>query len=230
LILSSGARLDATARTDGTLRLAGGQTLSGFGFVLGKVVVTNNAVISPGNSAIGTLTLNSSLNINGGQAWMALGKNGGLPANDYVTGVTTLTYGGSLLVTNTGTDALVAGDNFKLFNATSYTGSFTNFSLPPLGTNLVWDVSKLTVNGTISVATTIQPPVINGGAVLTGNGVEFSFSGPSGQTYKVLGSSNISIPMTNWFVLTNGTFGVGPASFTDPAATNPAGFYRVVSP
>jgi hypothetical protein len=36
--------------------------------------------------------------------------------------------------------------------------------------------------------------------------------------------------MAAWTQLTNGTFGSGPASFTDPAATNDARFYRIVSP
>jgi autotransporter-associated beta strand protein len=230
LVVSIGARLDATARTDGTLRVGAGQTLSGFGSVLGKVVVTNNAVISPGGDAIGALTFNSSLNLAGGQAWLAVSKTGGVLANDFITGVTTLTYGGTLVVTNSGPDALITGDSFKLFNAASYAVTFTNYSLPPLATNLVWNTSGLVVNGTIAVAAAIQAPVINGGAMLTSGGVQFSFSGPNGQSYKVLGTTNLSIPMTNWVVLTNGTFGVGPATFTDPAATNPAGFYRVVSP
>jgi hypothetical protein len=38
------------------------------------------------------------------------------------------------------------------------------------------------------------------------------------------------VPLTNWLVFTNGTFGAGPASFTDTSFTNPARYYRVVSP
>jgi autotransporter-associated beta strand protein len=232
LVVASGATLDASGRSDSTLRLAAGQTLSGFGAVAGRVTFTNGAVIAPGGNAMGTLTLNNILDLTGGQAQMRINKTGGILANDAVTGVTTLTCAGTLAVTNTGTDPLAPGDSFKLFNATSYAGAFVSFILPPLATNLVWDTSKLAVNGTLSVAAPVVlvPPTLSGVVSAGAGGVQITFSGTNGQTYKVLSSTNVSLPITNWIVLTNGTFGAGPATFTDGAATNPAGFYRIVSP
>jgi hypothetical protein len=38
------------------------------------------------------------------------------------------------------------------------------------------------------------------------------------------------LPLTNWLMLTNGSFGAGTMSFTDGAATNGQKFYRVASP
>jgi len=58
----------------------------------------------------------------------------------------------------------------------------------------------------------------------------FSFGGPNGQSYQVLCSTNLSLPWTNWTVLTNGAFGVGNSYFTNPAPTNSRMFYRVRSP
>jgi len=231
LVVGGNATLDASARTDGTLRLASGQTLSGFGTVLGKVAVTNNAAISPGGTTtVGTLTLNSTLNLTGGQAWLAVSKTGGSPVNDLVTGITTLTCGGTLLVTNITSDAaaLAAGDSFKLFNATSYAGAFTNYSLPALATNLEWNISQLATSGTLSVIA-LTTPVVSG-VVQTNGGVQLSFSGNNGQTYHVLGSTNMLSPLATWQVITNGTFGASPAAYTDSQATNPAYFYRIVSP
>jgi autotransporter-associated beta strand protein len=231
LVVASGAKLDASGRTDGTLNLVAGQTLSGFGTVVGKVVVANGAVIAPGGSALGTLTLNSTLNLAGGQVWMAVSKTGGTAANDYLTGVTAFTLGGTLVVTNVTSDAtpLTAGDNFKLFNATTYASAFTNYNLPPLAPNLQWNTSQLASSGTLSVIA-LPPPVLSSAVSLAGGGIQLSFSGNSGQTYRVLGSTNLTLPLASWQVLTNGTFGAGPASFTDAAATNSQGLYRIASP
>ena len=64
----------------------------------------------------------------------------------------------------------------------------------------------------------------------TAGGFALTFSGPSGQTYKVLGSTNVALPLTSWSVLTSGTFGASPVSYTNTPATAPQEFYRVVSP
>ena len=228
LVVAGGATLDASARTDGTLRLAAGQTLTGFGTVLGKVAVTNGAIIAPGGTAIGTLTLNSLLNLTGGQAWLAIGKTGGTIANDAVTGVTSLTYGGTLVVTNIGTDTLAAGDSFKLFGALAYNGVFTNFNLPTLGTNLQWNTSQLTANGTLTVIA-LAPPSLT--ATVTGSAsFSLTLGGNSGQTYRVLTTTNLALPLASWTVVTTGTFGAVPANYNVSTATNQTGFYRIVSP
>lgn len=67
---------------------------------------------------------------------------------------------------------------------------------------------------------------------MTSNNGSFtlSCSGPAGQTYRVLASTNLALPLKNWQVLTNGTFGVNLINFTDHPATNSARFYRLASP
>jgi hypothetical protein len=231
LVVASGATLDASARTDGTLKLISGQTLGGFGSVVGKVVATNGAAIAPGNSVnIGTLTFNSTVNLTGGQAQMTISKSGATLGNDLLTGITTLTCGGSLIVTNFGPDALAAGDSFKLFNATTFAGVFTNFNLPPLATNLMWNTSQIAANGTLSVIA-IVPPVLSGAALFGGGGFQLTFSGPAGQTYKILTSTNLVLPMVNWTFVTNGTFSASPVTFTNGIAPGtPAGYFRIASP
>ena len=175
LVVSGGATLDATARTDGTLRLVAGQTLSGFGAVAGKVAATNGAAIAPGVDGVGSLIFNNTVNLIGGQAQLKISKTGATPANSSLTGITTLTCGGTLVVTNLGPDALTAGDTFKLFYATTYAGAFTNFNLPTLATNLAWDTSKVAVNGNLAV---FAPVVITNqpSGVVTNAGNPVSFT------------------------------------------------------
>ena len=91
---------------------------------------------------------------------MELSKTGVTLSNDRVAGITALSYGGSLVVTNIGADSLAAGDSFTLFTANSCSGSFTNLVLPALSSGLAWDTSNLVVNGSITVVSPTSPPVI----------------------------------------------------------------------
>ena len=57
-----------------------------------------------------------------------------------------------------------------------------------------------------------------------------SFSGQAGQNYKVLATDDLALPLNEWTVLTNGTFGSGAVTFMDSSTNLPAQFYRIVSP
>jgi len=61
-----------------------------------------------------------------------------------------LSYGGTLTISNTG-PAWVAGNSLNLFTANHYAGAFTAISPATPGTGLLWDTSKLAVNGTLVV-------------------------------------------------------------------------------
>jgi hypothetical protein len=75
----------------------------------------------------------------------------------------------------------------------------------------------------------LVPPVVLSQTIIGGK-FQLSFTGPDGQSYRVLGTTNLSLPLASWTVLTNGTF-AGPATFIDTAtADNPARFYKVGSP
>src|SRR5207237_552599 len=81
---------------------------------------------------------------------MELSKNGAALTNDQIEVIGALTYGGALTVSHIGPDALAAGDNFRLFVASSYTNAFSSLSLPPLDPELAW-TNKLLVDGSIEV-------------------------------------------------------------------------------
>jgi len=46
-----------------------------------------------------------------------------------------------------------------------------------------------------------------------------------------LGTTNLALPLSNWIQVGSGAFAAGGTyTFTDTSATNPATFYRVVTP
>ncbi|WP_264487239.1 beta strand repeat-containing protein [Luteolibacter arcticus] len=156
----------ATTVSSGTLRLAGslaatattvlsGAALEGTGTTSGAVTVQSGGTLAPGVSAIGTLAINNTLTL-AGTAVMEIRRTGSVLSTDSVSGITTLAYGGSLVVTNTGSSALLAGDTFQLFSATTYTGTLGSITLPSLSPGLVWETGNLAVNGTIRVG---APPL-----------------------------------------------------------------------
>ena len=125
---------------------------------------------------------------------------------------------------------------------TSYTWVFATAS----GGILNFDASKFAIDatafanaytGTFSVAkqgnnlvVNYTPFMILSSGPLTGASFPLTFSGPNGQTYQVLTSTNVALPLASWTVLTTGTFGVSPVTYTDTTATNAHQFYLIVSP
>lgn len=134
-----------------TVTVSSGATLGGSGTINGPTTVSSGGVIAPGSLGVGTLTLNNTLSLSG-TARMEIGKTGTTLTTDRISGLTTVTYGGTLEVTKTGTTDLVAGDSFQLFSATTRTGSFSTISLPALTAGLVWNTTALSTTGTIMVA------------------------------------------------------------------------------
>jgi hypothetical protein len=68
---------------------------------------------------------------------------------------------------------------------------------------------------------------------LTGGQVQLTFTGVSGATYHLWTSTNIALtPITSkWTLLTSGTFGTGPVTFTDPGVNNyVTRFYVITEP
>ena len=121
------------------------------------------------------------------------------------------------------------GDSFKIFQAASYNGSFSSFSLPSLATGLAWDTSGLT-NGVIKVIATASPQFSSIAQMNDGN-FQLSGSGAAFKNYELWAATNLGLP-TSWFFVTNAVADTnGVFNLTDPDATNyPQRFYRIVSP
>ena len=150
----------STTVSNGTLQvigsLAGGgavsvcsnATLAGGGIVHGPVTIQPGGVILPGlgGSDTSSLSINNNL-ILSGNALFTLNTANAQNASQ-ISGLNTVTYGGVLTVSNAG-PALQRGQNFTLFQATSYSGRFSATNLPVLGsgTNWVWTPAT----GTLSI-------------------------------------------------------------------------------
>ncbi|QUE52573.1 tandem-95 repeat protein [Luteolibacter ambystomatis] len=144
--VSGGSLVVNGAVSTGAVTVQTGATLGGSGTVGGATTVQSGATFAPA----GTLTVNNTLSL-AGTTQVTLGKSGVTLSNDKVAGVSTVTYGGLLVVTNVGPDALVVGNSFQLFAASTYSGSFSSITLPTLPAGLVWDTTNLGVNGTLFV-------------------------------------------------------------------------------
>ncbi len=197
-------------------------TLGGNGTISGAVTINSGGTIAPGNNGLGALTVNANVTLNTGAiAQFTVGSSSSLLA---VTGDLALN----------GTVNITPGVGFGVGTHTvaTYTGTLSGAGLTigvvPPGYSCVVDITTL---GQIKlvVAVTGLPP-ISGYGPLNGQSFPLTFSGPSGQTYKVLCSTNVALPMANWQVLNTGTFGASPVTYTDTSATNKQRFYRIVSP
>jgi hypothetical protein len=73
--------------------------------------------------------------------------------NDLVRGLTTVTYGGTLVLSNVA-GAITAADTFKLFGANIYRGAFAGLTPASPGPSLAWNTNTLTTDGTLRVVST----------------------------------------------------------------------------
>lgn len=184
---------DSGAAT-GTVTVASGATLAGIGTIGGPTTIQNGGRLSPGTNAIGTLTFADKVTCNAGSTnSLKINKTAGTA--DLVDAGGTLTYGGTLIVTNL-SGTLSAGDRFKVFNAAAYTGAFTSIILPTVA-GFQWNTSKLTVAGTLWVVSTNAVST----ALAAVSGRNFTFNGSGGTPawdYYVLTSTNLMLPLASW--------------------------------
>src|SRR5690242_20648351 len=155
--------IDGTVMNSSGVTIGGG-VLDGTGAITVPVTVQAGGTLMAGTSAsIGTLSASNSLTMSSGSTnLMRINKTGSTLTSDLVKGMSSIFFasGSVLTVTATG-DALSAGDTFKLFDASSYSGTPTVLNLPSLSGGYSWDVSQLPVNGTIKVASGTALPIFN---------------------------------------------------------------------
>src|SRR5262249_40960462 len=122
-----------TIAATGAVYVAAEGTLGGSGGIRPPVSVDGS--LSPGPS-VGTLTVSNALTLNSGSSTL-MEINRSLSTSDQVRGLTSVTFGGTLTVTNLG-GTFANGDTFQLFSASSYSGNFSATNLPPLDPSLKW--------------------------------------------------------------------------------------------
>jgi len=198
---------------------------------LGGIVVSNGtlgATLAPGTAAIGTLTVNSNLNLFGNLLFK-LNKSL-MQSNDLVvvTGGLTNLGTGTLTLTNIGVPALANGDIFQLFSQPVFGGSSLAINPPTPGTGLVW-TNQLALNGTIGVLSTVT---------MAANPTNLSYGVSSGvltvtwpqdhQGWLLQSNSvNLAVP-TDWYDISNTATGTNYSITLNPAQANV--FYRLRHP
>jgi len=195
-------------------------TLCGTGAISGPVTVTTGATIAPGYGGIGTFTINNNLTL-GGNVLVRLNKSfSPAQSNDMVNVTGTLSYGGTLTVTNLGS-ALAAGDSFSLFPAGG-TGSVTVSG--NAGAGLAFSFSP--ASGVLSVVTAAAPLSglkFTAGPVISGTSLTISATNTGAGTVYLLTSTNVAAPISTWTPIWTNVLG-GSGSFTTNLlnAVNPA--------
>jgi fibronectin-binding autotransporter adhesin len=199
--------------------------LGGTGLIFSPVIVNPNGTLAPGAS-IGTLTIYNALTLSGTTEMEVSPLDA-----DKLTGLTAITYGGTLKVLLSGT--LTGTEVFTLFESPpgTYSGSFAAYDLPTLPFPMMWNMDTLATDGKLRVSIGgTKPQIATVSRAVDGN-IQLGGTGPNGAAYRVLSSTNAALPLTSWMEIGNGTFTGGTFSFLDPNATNYVQrFYSVVTP
>ncbi len=200
----------------GSFIVNSGGTLRGSGQALGGPVTVNSGgtfYAGFAENAIGNLTISNSLTL-AGNLIVALNKDVS-PSNDVVTVTGPLAYGGTLTITNLGTNALVAGDTFRVFSPGG-TGSIAIVNPP--GATFSFADGLLTVTSVSSGQPTLNFTSVGGGVL------QFNWTGAyvlQWQTNSLAtGLSN------NWSDYPDAS---NPVNVTNHPAI-PAAFFRLRSP
>jgi fibronectin-binding autotransporter adhesin len=170
--VNAGTLLVSGSLANGDVNVGANGTLAGTGTVAGQVAV--NGTIAPGTTAAtGKLTVLSNATISAiGTNAMKLNKASN--TNDVLSVTGTLTYGGTLSLTNL-SGTLAANDNFKLFSAGTYIGSFARLLPATPGSGLAWNTNTLTTDGTLRIVTSVNTTRTNITFALNGNQLNLSW-------------------------------------------------------
>ena len=231
VIVSGGSLiLNATNSYSGGTSVTGG-TLGGSGIIGGFVTNYAGGNLVPGKNvgAAGTVLSISNLTLLAGSTSTFAVSHGNI--NDKVV-AQSVSYGGTLTVTSANAAALTAGDTFQLFSASTNSGSFSAINLPSLSAGLGWNTNSLS-NGTIAVMTTVvsNPPTFSNVRLSGGTLILSGANGTPSAQYRILTSTNVSLPLANWTPVVTNTFAVdGSYSYTNTVATNNAGFFILITP
>ena len=185
----------------------------GTGTLTGPLVIVSGATLAPTLATgpatpIGTLTVNNALtNLPGSTTFLQISQAAG--TNDQITGLTSVSFGGTLSVTNIA-GTFVGGESYQLFSAGSYTGNFSATNLPSLNSGLGWDWNP--ANGTLSVVST-GPGTFTNHTGITGftlNGANIvitATNGQAGDAYYLLASTTLALPISQWTVVATNVLG-----------------------
>ena len=213
----------------GALTVGSSGELTGMGTVKGALI--NSGLLAPGTNGFGALTVSNTLTLNsGGTVALSINRAAGTNTFGSIKGISSVSYGGTLTVTGTGT--FTNGDTFKVFSAGSASGTFTATNLPSLTTGLKWNWNPTV--GTLSVVPAVSTAPFTMTTSLSPDGTTLTLSWPSDhigwrllvQTNNL--SSGISANPADWGTV-SGSSGIDTTNITiNPAL--PTEFYQMVYP
>ncbi len=223
--VSAGTLVLNNAWTGTNVAVSSGATLSGSGTIDANVQIANGGTLAPGGASTAVLTVNSNLLLNASSI-AHMNVNAGTVASDRVACLGTITYAGSLVVSNVG-GTFVNGQSFQLFSAANVTGNFTATNLPALGSGLAWNWNPAL--GTLSVVSG-GPSVATNSTNITAtvSGGNLNLSWPSDHTgWRLLVQTN-SLTGNNWVTWPNSTNVNSVVIPIDPA--NKALYFEMIYP
>ena len=213
----------------GAVTVGSGAEFAGLGTVNGAFI--NSGLLAPGTNGFGALTVSNTLTLNsGGTVALSINRAAGTNTFGSIKGISSVSYGGTLTVTGTGT--FTNGDTFKVFSAGSASGTFTATNLPSLTTGLKWNWNPTV--GTLSVVPAVSTAPFTMTTSLSPDGTTLTLSWPSDhigwrllvQTNNL--SSGISANPADWGTV-SGSSGIDTTNITiNPAL--PTEFYQMVYP
>lgn len=222
--LGSGAvYLDGNNSYTGITTVSNG-VLAGVGSIPGPVFVKGAGKIGAGDagSTLGTLTMNNNLTIQGG-AILRINNNGGTPTSDMIAVSGTANYGGTLVVTNTTSDAtaLTVGETFTLFTAGTHNGNFA--SIVSANGGAVYSFA----NGVLTVMS-VGPDLTQNHLTnsVTAGGTTLSLSWSTGWKLQAQTNSLATGLSGSWVTITDGSV---TSTNLPMVPGNPSVFYRLIN-
>jgi hypothetical protein len=213
---------------DGSPVTAAGGTLGGTGTLTAPLVVAAPATLAPSLATgpatpAGTLLVSNAMTLLPG-SFTTLQINQPAGASDEIADLASVTYGGTLSVTNRG-GTLALGNAFQLFsNSGAVAGNFSATNLPALGAGLAWNWNP--GSGVLSVVSGLATNPTNITATLNGNQLVLSW--PADHLGWILQSQTNSLATglgTNWVNVPNSTSVDTVTNTIDPAQGSV--FYRL---
>ena len=200
------------------LTVQAGGHFAGTGTINRNAGVQAGGFLEPGNDGTspGALTFVGDLGL-AGTTRVKLNKSLTV-SNDFINVTGKLTFGGTLIVTNSG-PSLKVGDRFQLFSKGG-TASFASLTLPALAAGLGW-TNRLAVDGSIQVVQTVNlKPTKVSARFLNGN---LDLNWPADHTAWCLQAQTGSLG-TNWWDVVGSE---GPNEWIFPP-TNQVAFFRMI--
>gem|GEM_PF-1756553 len=222
--VNGGALLINGSIGGGVVTVGSGAVLGGQGNIGGPVTIQSGAALAPG-MLLGTLTISNTLTLQtGSQTVMQI--NAASSTNDQVRGLTTVNYGGTLVITNLA-GGVSAGQTFQLFSAASRTGNFSAITGAP-GTT--WSFNP--TNGVLTALTTVALNPTNLTASVSGTNLSLSWPADHIGWTLIMQTNKLTMGLS---LNPNDWMRVQGSSATNSVVvpilpTTPGGYYRLVYP